>query len=43
MPVSSEISFIPSDRKKGLETIFDKVPDLVEKIMDMKKEKEEKG
>lgn len=37
-----EISFIPSDKKSGLSAIFDKVPDMVEKMMEMKK-KEEKG
>lgn len=38
-----EISFVPTDQKKGLSAIFDKVPDLMEKIMEMKqaKEKEE--
>lgn len=35
-----EISFISADSKKGLSAIFDKVPDLIEKIMEMKKEKE---
>lgn len=37
-----EISFIPSDQKKGLQAIFEKVPDLLEKVMEMKKEKEDK-
>lgn len=38
-----EISFIPSDKKTALSTLFDKVPDLVEKMAEMKnKEKEEK-
>src|SRR6056297_3498483 len=39
-----EISFIPSDKKTGLSALFDKVPDLVEKITDMnnKEEKKEK-
>lgn len=37
-----EISFVPSDEKKGLQAIFDKVPDLIEKVMDMKKEKQDK-
>src|SRR6056297_2527228 len=39
-----EISFIPSDKKSGLSALFDKVPDLVEKITDMnnKEEKKEK-
>ena len=37
-----EISFISTEKKKGLSEIFDKVPDLMEKMMEMKKEKEEK-
>ena len=46
-----EISFIPVDKKTALSTLFEKVPDLVEKIAEMKtgqtgkeeiKEKEEK-
>ena len=37
-----EISFIPSDKKTALSSLFDKVPDLVEKMAEMKnKEKEE--
>lgn len=35
-----EISFIPANNKNGLASIFDKVPDLVEKVMEMKNEKE---
>lgn len=35
-----EISFIPSDRKSGLSTLLEKVPDLVEKVADMKNRKE---
>lgn len=46
-----EISFIPSDKKSGLSALFDKVPDLVEKMAAMKnkekdtsaEEKKEKG
>ena len=40
-----EISFIPVDKKTALSTLFEKVPDLVEKMAEMsKKEKgEEKG
>ncbi len=34
-----EISFLSSDKNKGIQTIFEKVPDLVEKIIDMKKKK----
>jgi len=37
-----EISFVPADEKKGLQAIFDKVPDLIERVMEMKKEKKEK-
>jgi uncharacterized spore protein YtfJ len=37
-----EISFIPSDKKTALSSLLDKVPDLVEKVAEMKnKEKEE--
>lgn len=36
-----EISFIPSDRKSGLSALIEKVPDLVEKVAEMKKEKGE--
>jgi len=31
-----EIYFIPSDKKTGLSTLLEKVPDLVEKVADMK-------
>ena len=31
-----EISFIPVDKKTALSTLFEKVPDLVEKMADMK-------
>jgi uncharacterized spore protein YtfJ len=34
-----EISFIPATNKKGLSDLFDKVPDLVEKLIEIKKEK----
>ena len=38
-----EISFIPSDKKTALSSLLDRVPDLVEKVADMKnKEKEKK-
>ena len=37
-----EISFLPSDKKTALSALFEKVPDLVEKVAEMKnKEKEE--
>ncbi len=45
-----EISFIPVDKKTALSTLFEKVPDLVEKMAEMKnreagesEEKEEKS
>lgn len=34
-----EISFIPADKKSGLASVFDKVPDLVERIIEKTKEK----
>jgi uncharacterized spore protein YtfJ len=37
-----QISFIPVDKKTALSSLVDKIPDLVEKVADMKgKEKEE--
>ncbi len=36
-----EISFISTEGKKGLSGLFEKVPDLMEKMMEMKKKKEE--
>ena len=38
----SEISFVPSDRKAGLSTLLEKVPDLVEKVAEMKNKKDKK-
>ena len=38
-----EISFVPSNEKKGLQAIFDKVPDLIDKVMEMKNEKHKKA
>lgn len=35
-----EISMISVSRSKGVQSIFEKVPDLVEKIIDMKKDKD---
>ena len=35
-----EISMVSVSRSKGLQSVFEKVPDLIEKLMDMKKEKE---
>ncbi len=37
-----EISFIAVDKKTALSTLFEKVPDLVEKMADMKEKKEGK-
>ena len=37
-----EISFIASDRKTGLSSLLEKVPDLVEKVAEMKNKEEEK-
>lgn len=37
-----EISFIPSDKKTALSALFEKVPDLVEKMAEMKNKEEEK-
>lgn len=37
-----EISFVPSDSRKGLQTLLEKAPDLIEKIMEMKQNKEDK-
>ncbi|MBN2485635.1 MAG: GerW family sporulation protein [Bacteroidales bacterium] len=39
---NGEISFIPATNKKGLGDLFEKVPDLVEKIIDIKAEKDKK-
>jgi uncharacterized spore protein YtfJ len=35
-----EISFVPSNRTAGLGTLLEKVPDLLEKVVDMKNKKE---
>ncbi|MEZ5084456.1 MAG: GerW family sporulation protein [Bacteroidales bacterium] len=37
-----EISMVSVSRSKGMESIFEKVPDLVEKIIQLKKDKESK-
>ena len=37
-----QIYFIPSDKKTPLSSLIDKVPDLVEKVADMKNKKENK-
>ncbi len=36
-----EISFIPANNKKGLSDLIDKVPDLIEKVTEMKSKQEE--
>ena len=38
-----EISMISVSRSKGLDSIFEKVPDLMEKFIQMKRDKEDKG
>lgn len=38
----SEISFIAVDKKTALSTLFEKVPDLVEKMAEMKKKEQDK-
>ncbi len=35
-----EISMVSVSRSKGLQSIFEKVPDLIEKLIQMKKDKE---
>lgn len=37
-----EISFISAEKNRGLSTLFEKIPDIMEKAMEFKKEKEEK-
>jgi uncharacterized spore protein YtfJ len=37
-----EIYFIPSDKKTALSTLLEKVPDLVEKVAEMKKKEDKK-
>lgn len=37
-----EISFIPTNNKTGLSAMFEKIPDVVEKIAEMKNEKKDK-
>ena len=38
-----EISFIPSDKQSALSAILEKVPDLVEKVADMKNKEDKNG
>ncbi len=35
-----EISMVSVSRSKGLQSVFEKVPDLIEKLMEMRKDKE---
>ena len=37
-----EIHFVSANQKGGLSTLFEKMPEMMEKAMDMKKEKEKK-
>ncbi len=37
-----EISMVSVSRSKGLQSVFEKVPDLLEKIIEMKKNKDKK-
>ena len=39
---NDEISMISVSRSKGIQSVFEKVPDLIEKLMNLKKEKEDK-
>lgn len=36
-----EIQFISADKNKGLSAVFEKVPDVIEKVMEMKEKKEQ--
>lgn len=38
-----EISFVPATNKKGMASVLEKVPDLMEKFMEMKEKKEAKS
>lgn len=38
-----EISFISTDKNKGLSALLEKMPDVVEKVMEMKENKEKKS
>ena len=38
----AEISFVPSNRTAGLSNLLEKVPDLVEKVAEMKSKKDKK-
>ncbi|HRH49320.1 MAG TPA: GerW family sporulation protein [Panacibacter sp.] len=37
---NDQISFIPTSQNKGLSAVFEKVPDMLGKMMQMKKDKE---
>lgn len=38
----ADISFVPSGRTAGLSSLLEKVPDLLDKVVEMKKKKDEK-
>lgn len=38
-----EISFISAEKNKGLHTLFERIPDIMEKAMEFKKAKEDKN
>lgn len=40
---NDEISFISVDKNKGLSALLEKMPDVVEKVMEMKENKEKKS
>ena len=39
----NEINFISADKSKGLSSLLEKMPDVVEKVMEMKDKKEKKA
>lgn len=38
-----EVTFVPASNKKGLASVIEKVPDLLEKFMEMKEKKEKEA
>jgi len=38
-----EIQFVASNQKGGLSTLFEKMPEMMEKVMEMKKEEDKKA
>jgi uncharacterized spore protein YtfJ len=38
-----EISFIPTDKKRGLSNLLDKLPDLIDKIQDKQEQRDKKN